>query len=346
MEWRELTISIGILSILLIASMSTSNSSELYANSLLSDERDINELISWHHDCSNTTGFEYSEDWDMDWWSSENHSWDIQEGSISSDGSSIIISDIPPDSGWHGPVFEYKLPQTFEVQDLINFSILQSADNSLNSYTGYHMVLLGDANRNVVLYSSFHDGWIDYSQGSYGVQYVFENGSRVGFGSGYPVAWTSFNGRMSLCVNQSAVLLGYVEGTGSELITTLSPNEMSRRITYIAIAFARSVSYTLIPITVGDISIEYSSITEDITPTTTSESTLTTTMNSTISQGVTNSSSLISTSTGNVTSESTSSNGDWWSQAGTWTIISAIITIGSTGIIIVFVALIVRNKTP
>ena len=309
-------------------------------------EAPTSRMISWYHDCSNTTGFEYSENWDMDWWSSENHSWDIQEGSISSDGSSIIISDIPSGSGWHGPVFEYKLLQTFEVQDLINFSILQNADNSLNSYTGYHMVLMGDADRNVVMYSSFHDGWIDYSRGSYGVQYVFENGSRVGFGSGYPVAWTSFNGRMSLCVNQSAALLGYVEGIGSGLVTTLSSDEMSRKITYLAIAFAKSVSYTLIPITVDEISIEYSSIAEDITTASTSEITSTTNTTSTISQGVTNSTPTTLTSAGNVTSESTSSTGAWWSQAGTWTIISVIVTIGSGAVIVVFIVLIIRNKQP
>ncbi|MFW9768471.1 MAG: DUF2341 domain-containing protein, partial [Candidatus Thorarchaeota archaeon] len=144
-------------------------------------------LLSWHHDCSNSTGFVYNDTWNINWMP-----WVIQPGTLASDGSMLSVTSVVTGSGWHGPVFEYELPRTLRVRDIENFTAFFDVDNSLNSYLGYEGLMFGDSDRNPILFCGFHDGWADYRQGSYGISYGFLNGSRSGVGSGYPVGWTSF----------------------------------------------------------------------------------------------------------------------------------------------------------
>ncbi len=207
-------------------------------------------LIHWYHDGSNSTGFTYNDGWNINWMQ-----WNIVSGDLSSDGSNLSVTNIPTGANWHGPVFEYEIPQPFLVENLLNFSVVVRADNSLTSYLGYQVVMLGDANRNPVMFVGFHDGWADYTRGSYGVSFVYGDGSRSGFGSGYPVTWTAFDGSMSLRYNESQGLQGYVEGVGDEFITTLAEVDKEREIKYVAIAAARYGSDPLFPMLVDEISI-------------------------------------------------------------------------------------------
>ncbi|MHA1614986.1 MAG: DUF2341 domain-containing protein, partial [Candidatus Thorarchaeota archaeon] len=207
--------------------------------------------ISWHHDCSDTTGFVYNDTWNMNWMA-----WNIQPGSLTSDGTTLTISDIETGTGYHGPVYEYELAQSLRVRDIDNFSAILNADNSLSSYAGYQVVMLGDADRNPVLFFSFGDGWTASSQGAYGISYVFENGSRVGYGSGYPITWTSFSGKMNVSYTESG-LMAYVEGIGQELISGLSEADFNREIKYVAIASAQAESYSMFPLLVDEIYLNY-----------------------------------------------------------------------------------------
>ncbi|MDF1537781.1 MAG: hypothetical protein P1Q69_02645 [Candidatus Thorarchaeota archaeon] len=214
--------------------------------------------IPWNHDCSNTTGFTYNDSWNITW-----TPWNIVNATLASDGSVLSISNIPTGTYYHGPMFEYALPETFKVEDLLNFSILLSADNSLTSYVGYQAVILGDADRNPVMFASFSDGWTDSSQGAYGVSYVYTNGSYLSYGSGYPVTWTSFDGSMALRYNESEGLMGYIEGIGGSIVTTLSEADRTREIHYVAIAAARRDTSLLFPMLVDEITIEYQSSTPE-----------------------------------------------------------------------------------
>ncbi len=206
---------------------------------------------TWHHDCSNTTGFSYNDSWNINWMQ-----WNSVSGNLSSDGSELSVSYVPIGTLYHGPVFEYALPEAFAVEDLLNFSVQVSADNSLASYLGYQVVMLGDANRNPVMFLSFGDGWSGSSQGAYGVSYVYANGSRDGYGSGYPITWTAFDGSMGLRYNESLGLMGNVEGIGDAFITAFSESDRTRQIHYVAIASARHDTSPLFPMLVDEIFIE------------------------------------------------------------------------------------------
>jgi hypothetical protein len=182
--------------------------------------------------------------------------WTITTGTLSSDGSALSVSYVPIGSDYHGPVFEYELPNTLKLRDINNFSALLDVDNSVSAYLGYQVVMLGDAERNPVLFFSFGDGWADYRQGAYGISYVFDDGSRVGFGSGYPVTWTSFNGIMNVSYTEAG-LMGYVEGIGQEVISGLTEADFDREIKYVAIASARFGSDSMFPVLVEDLNLNY-----------------------------------------------------------------------------------------
>jgi len=208
-------------------------------------------IPTWHNDCSNSTGFVYSDAWNINWMP-----WDIQPGSLTSDGSSLTISGIATGTGYHGPVYEYELTHSLQVRDIQRFSSIMAADNSISSYLGYQVVMLGDADRNPILFFSFGDGWADYRQGAYGISYVFENGSRVGYGSGYPITWTSFNGEMNLSYTDGG-LLAYVEGIGEELIMGLTEIDFNREIKYVALASARYGSDPMFPLLIDELYLSY-----------------------------------------------------------------------------------------
>ncbi|MFW9918617.1 MAG: hypothetical protein ACFFED_03390 [Candidatus Thorarchaeota archaeon] len=212
--------------------------------------------LSWYHDCSNTTGFVYNEDWNISW-----VPWNMVGGTLSSDGSVLSISDIPTGTGYHGPVFEYELPNKLRVRDINNLSAIFEVDNSVASYVGYQMVMLGDQNRNPVLFFSFSDGWVDYSQGAYGISYVFENESRTSYGSGYPVTWTYFGGMMNVSYTELGLMVG-VEGVGQDILAGLSDADFNREIFYIAIASSRFSSDPLSPMFVDEIYLNYQCISQ------------------------------------------------------------------------------------
>ncbi len=212
---------------------------------------DYRKTVSWYHDCSNATGFTYNDSWNINWMT-----WDIQNGTFASDGSTLSVTNVPTGVNYHGPVFEYELQETLRIRDIENFSAILDADNSLSSYVGYQVLMLGDVDRNPVLFFSFGDGWADYSQGAFGMSYVFENGSRTGYGSGYPITWTSFSGTMNVSFAETG-LMSYVEGVGQELISGLSEADFDRVIKYVAIASARYGSDPMFQLLVDEIYLNY-----------------------------------------------------------------------------------------
>lgn len=87
------------------------------------------EVKTWHHDCSNTTGFEY-----MDFLS-ERVSWSYTEIDLESDGESVYVQNIER-AGNEGPVFVLPLPDVFPLSGLRNFSVSLTAGNSAFRDTG------------------------------------------------------------------------------------------------------------------------------------------------------------------------------------------------------------------
>jgi len=215
------------------------------------------EIFVWHHDCSNTTGFVYDDSWNINWMD-----WSIVGGTISSDSDNLSVTSVDTGTLYHGPVFEYELPHSLLLRDINNFTALFDVDNSLTSYVGYHVLMLGDADRNPVLFFSFSDGWSDYTQGAYGISYVFENGSRSGYGSGYPITWTSFTGSMNVTYTEEGLQAG-VEGLGNEIISGLNETDYNREIKYIAIASAAHGSSPRFQVLIDEIYLNHHFAPED-----------------------------------------------------------------------------------
>jgi hypothetical protein len=207
---------------------------------------------TWYNDCSNITGFALNDNWNTGW----GDPWTLQDGSLELDGSMLSITSVGSGSAFHGSIFEYELPNGIRLCNISSFAAVMHADNSVQTYMGYHVVMLGDQDRNPVLFFSFGDGWKDHTQGAYGVSYVFLNNSRSSFGSGYPVTWTSFSGFMNASFTAQG-LLASVEGVGDLILPGLNATDLDREVKYVAVGNAQYASYPMIPVQVDDISLTW-----------------------------------------------------------------------------------------
>lgn len=110
---------------------------------------------TWHHDCSNTSGFQLE----------ENHpsfsigtggGWMDAEGLLESDGQSLQVRNITKPQSveyghYFGPAFIYNLPDTFPVSGLQNLSVQMEIVNSDPNYAGAASVIMFDENLKPVL---------------------------------------------------------------------------------------------------------------------------------------------------------------------------------------------------
>lgn len=205
----------------------------------------------WHDDCSSTTGFTYNDSWNINWMP-----WTFQQGTLKSNGSMLSIANAESGVGYHGPLFEHELPSGVPLRYINGFSAVLHVDNSLPQYAGYYLVMLGDQNRNPVLFFSFSDIWSGFSQGEYGVSYVSLNGSLSSFGSASNDIWTSFSGTMNVSVTDQGLLAG-VEGVGNRILPGLTDIDFNRTVKYVAIASARYMTDQMLPVLVDDMSLTY-----------------------------------------------------------------------------------------
>ena len=116
---------------------------------------------SWHHDCSNTTGFEMNNSWDVSW----NHGWEPISGPMFSDGEKISLFTGPHDGVeymWYGPIYMYKLPHNFTLGNLISFGIDFEVDNSEGMSRECNVyVHLVDSSYRPLLAFRWTDNWWD-----------------------------------------------------------------------------------------------------------------------------------------------------------------------------------------
>ncbi len=206
---------------------------------------------AWHDDCSNTTGFTYNDSWNINWMP-----WTIQNGTLESNGSMLSVTNAESGAWYHGPLFEHELPSGVPLRYINDFSAVLHADNLLPSNMGYYVVMLGDQYRNPVLFFSFSDGWSGFSQGQYGVNYVFLNGSLSSFGSGSHAIWTSFSGTMNVSVTDQG-LLASVEGVGDRILPGLTDFDLNRTVKYVAIASAWDGTAPMFKVLVDEMSLTY-----------------------------------------------------------------------------------------
>lgn len=118
------------------------------------------EIKTWHHDCSNTSGFEYKEI-SMEFWESQ---WVYTAVDLESDGQSFPMPDFTntsPVSGYYGPAYVHTLSEPFPLSGLRNFSVHMELNNTDPAYYGVVYVGLFDELYDPVLVADIHD-WFRY----------------------------------------------------------------------------------------------------------------------------------------------------------------------------------------
>ncbi|MFW9959223.1 MAG: hypothetical protein ACFFCT_14220 [Candidatus Odinarchaeota archaeon] len=207
---------------------------------------------NWHHDCSNITNFASENIWETSWYGA---SWTVAEGILSSSSGSLSFSGIDAGSGWHGPVYSYEFAQPFRVSDVIEFAAEIEADNSANEYLARYYLYLGDINQRPTYVFTIGDHQADSHLGVYGSQYWYEDYYYRGWGSPYPYSFTEFNGIMSLSLDDSDRVHGYVDGFGEGSFISLDENELSREIHYLVLMGGRANAAPLMPAWIHDITL-------------------------------------------------------------------------------------------
>lgn len=112
---------------------------------------------TWHHDCSNTTGFEYMEI-PNDMWK---YWWTYTETELQSDGQTLpmpsFVNSSPVLRDYYGPIYVYTLPDIFPLSGLRNFSVHMELNNSNPAYRGVVNVGLLDGQYDPVITANMVD---------------------------------------------------------------------------------------------------------------------------------------------------------------------------------------------
>lgn len=229
---------------------------------------------TWHHDCSNTTGFEYmeipTESWDSQWV--------YTAVDLESDGQSFPMPDFAsasPVSRYYGPAYVHTLSEPFPLSGLRNFSVHMELNNTNPAYYGVVYVGLLDELYNPVLMGYIADSSLDASQGVCRWKYYirFPNVHAVNLGNeqafsydmGYGTGWMEYvNMTWSSWFDPLSGLNGSIPAYGplqalNGTIIPASEAETARDISHLVLIFgAHSGSqYTFPPFRVHDIYLEY-----------------------------------------------------------------------------------------
>ncbi|MFW9848204.1 MAG: hypothetical protein ACFFF4_03640 [Candidatus Thorarchaeota archaeon] len=200
--------------------------------------------FSWHDDCSNFTGWERL---------SSFLSASISDGDYTSDGSSISVSGIPVDTGWHGPAFRKQLPFDIPLTSEIIFSVDMQISNAVSGYMGAHNVYLLDEDGDPVFTAYANDRWSGHSSGAVWGTYICKNGTSFRNGFGEEVSYTSFDGTIDMWIGPDGYIGASVTGYGGGFLTYLDDIELARSIRYVALLGRRYSSYTLLPVNIENI---------------------------------------------------------------------------------------------
>jgi hypothetical protein len=234
---------------------------------------------TWHHDCSNASGFEYMEI-PNDMWK---YSWTYTETELQSDGQSFpmpSIANSSPVYDYCGPVYAYTLPDIFPLSGLRNFSVHMELNNSNPAYCGVVNVGLLDVQYNPVITANILDwhgyntfGYCDwkYYLQNWSIQHhVLDNDDDYNYERGMLSGWVEFvNGIFVSGFDQRHGLNVSTPQVESSIETrpawngTIIKNEeaeTARTIKYVVIAFGGYYKYEYLPplpVFVHDIYLEY-----------------------------------------------------------------------------------------
>ncbi len=209
--------------------------------------------FSWHHDCSNISG------WLIDPDPPQPRLDGIQDDvDILSDGSAIYSSSIPYAEGrWHGSVFFYELEKPVFVGHGLNFEVELNHPSTLN-YAGGMEVGLYDQDKNVSYWVSITDSWYgssfvtDVAYGDDGVNYVHTT-SRTG----------SLQSDFRVWHNETTNTIQGQDNQGTYILANDGEFEPNREILYVGIMFWNVESYDYESNLVLDILIEGTLVSPD-----------------------------------------------------------------------------------
>lgn len=234
---------------------------------------------TWHHDCSNTTGFEYMEI-PMDMWK---YWWTFTEAELQSDGQSFPIPSMTNTSSVHdyyGPVYVYTLPDVFPLSGLRNFSVHMKLNNSNPAYRGVVNVGLLDGQYDPVITANILDwdrlkswggctwkyhlrNWsIHYHTLDIVDYYNNERGSSSGLFEFVDATWSSWFDPMHGLIASTPQYESSIETrlAWNGTLILKEEAEIARSIKYVVIAFGGYYKYQyhpLPPFRVNDIYLEY-----------------------------------------------------------------------------------------
>ena len=237
-------------------------------------------IKTWHHDCSNTSGFEYTEiPTDYHWL---DYGWANIQAKLESDGQSLLMPSVPnlpnpsPVPDYYGPVYAYTLPDVFPLSGLRNLSVQMELNNSDSTYVGFVRVGLFDASDAPVLISKIQDreyygteGWIywDYYLRNQTIhRYFLKNEHSNDYGMGYSLTQMEFvNATWSSRFDPSRGLIGSIPPleslpTANVTFVPIEEVETAHDIRYLVLMFGMYYPWRnqpLIPVRIHDIFLEY-----------------------------------------------------------------------------------------
>lgn len=119
---------------------------------------------TWHHDCSNTSGFECMKIPTGSW----SYGWTYTDVDLESDGQSFLMpsmTNTSPVDPYYYPAYVYTLPDVFPLSGLRNFSVHMELNNSDPAYCGVVRVGLFDGLYTPVLMAKIDDSFGDEPRG-------------------------------------------------------------------------------------------------------------------------------------------------------------------------------------
>jgi hypothetical protein len=233
-------------------------------------------IKTWHHDCSNTSGFQYGELPLPFPIAMQSYTVVNTEGVLESDGQCLYITNITELQGgysWvhYGPTFIYDLPDVFPVAGLRNFSVQIELINSNPEARGAAAIGLFDENLGPILIASCRDIYPD-TEGDLTWKYHPRNSSFFYLDLGrddddfsiFSFDWDmSFvNTTLSAAYSHDQGLLGSIPAyhTLNSTIVTENDVECNRAIKYLALTVVGLYSFEYFPIPpfrLQDIYLEY-----------------------------------------------------------------------------------------
>ena len=223
--------------------------------------------ITWHHDCSNISGFDQYPSWILPF-----DSYDVEkQGDIISYGNRINVTNhYGIGTTWHGPIFAHSFNDTFKLGDFKNISLHFQFNNSVTSYMGMMLAYLCDSNFRPAVIFRLTDDYDGQNRGDLLMMYRNASGlypNYPGFGI-HDDLLIDFNGTLRIWLDELDGLKGKVPWSGQVgTIAPLSDLELDREIKYLAIQSFRYQDYTLLPGNIHDIYLEYSADVPNPSPT-------------------------------------------------------------------------------